>query len=187
MRALRDGRFKVIEAPRPELYDLERDPFEARNLYDERRPLAEALLRRLAAVSDRYGTPERAGDAAVLPADVQERLAALGYVAGGSLASARHRPNRGGDLPDPKDCIGLSFLTPDLPLSGAARGRDRTGLMSSRRIRSVLIVMLSAALSCTREPSISDEAYASPLPPFTSPLRRCRPVRTCLHGATWSD
>ena len=30
LRALRDGRFKLIDAPRPELYDLERDPFEER-------------------------------------------------------------------------------------------------------------------------------------------------------------
>ncbi len=123
LRALREGRFKVIDAPRPELYDLERDPFEMRNLYDERRPLAEALLRRLAALSDRDGTPERAGDAAaVQPADLHERLAALGYVAGGP-ATARARTH----LPDPKDCIGRSFLTPELPLSGAARGRDRIG------------------------------------------------------------
>ena len=105
LRALREGRFKVIEAPRPELYDLERDPFETRNLYDERRPLAEALLRRLAALSDGYGTPESTGDAAaVLPADLQERLAALGYVAGGP-APARARTH----LLDPKDCIGLSI------------------------------------------------------------------------------
>jgi arylsulfatase A-like enzyme len=43
LRALRDGRFKLIDAPRPELYDLERDPFEELNIYNEneRRALAE--------------------------------------------------------------------------------------------------------------------------------------------------
>ena len=37
LRALRSGRYKLIDAPRPELYDIERDPQEAANLYDERR------------------------------------------------------------------------------------------------------------------------------------------------------
>ena len=37
LRSLRSGRFKFIEAPRRELYDLERDPFEQQNLYQERR------------------------------------------------------------------------------------------------------------------------------------------------------
>jgi arylsulfatase A-like enzyme len=100
LRALREGRFKVIEAPRPELYDLERDPFETRNLYDERRPLAEALMRRLALLTHRDGSADLPGGA-VLPAHVKERLAALGYAAGGSTATARVRT----DLPDPKDCL----------------------------------------------------------------------------------
>ena len=33
LRAWRAGRYKVIDAPRPELYDLERDPHETMNLY----------------------------------------------------------------------------------------------------------------------------------------------------------
>ena len=37
LRALRSGRYKVIDAPRPELYDLERDPQETTNLFTERR------------------------------------------------------------------------------------------------------------------------------------------------------
>ena len=37
LRALRSGRYKVIDAPQPELYDLERDPGEQTNLYEQRR------------------------------------------------------------------------------------------------------------------------------------------------------
>ena len=33
LRALRSGRYKVIDAPRPELYDVERDPRETTNLF----------------------------------------------------------------------------------------------------------------------------------------------------------
>src|SRR5439155_25633477 len=43
LRALRDGRFKFIDAPRPELYDLESDPTEQRNLFVERSALALAM------------------------------------------------------------------------------------------------------------------------------------------------
>ena len=37
VRSMRLGRFKVFDAPRPELYDLERDPHEAHNLFDNRK------------------------------------------------------------------------------------------------------------------------------------------------------
>jgi arylsulfatase A-like enzyme len=43
LRTLRDARFKLIDAPRPELYDLARDPFEERNIVDEYPKVAAAL------------------------------------------------------------------------------------------------------------------------------------------------
>ena len=43
LRALRDGRWKYILAPRPELYDLERDPGERQNLADAEPARARAL------------------------------------------------------------------------------------------------------------------------------------------------
>jgi choline-sulfatase len=101
LRSLRDGRYKLIDAPRRELYDLQRDPFETRNLYDERRPLADALAVRLATLAgdDR---PAPAGRLSGAPAELQQRLAALGYVAGASTG----RGTAIDRLPDPKDCIG---------------------------------------------------------------------------------
>ena len=99
LRSLRDGRYKFIATTRPELYDLERDPRELRNLYDERRSLAERMaeeLRRLGAET----TAEASGPAAVDP-ETRERLAALGYI--GSFTNTR-RP-AGEQLPDPKDKI----------------------------------------------------------------------------------
>ena len=36
LKTLQEGRFKLIDAPRPELYDLDRDPFEERNIHAER-------------------------------------------------------------------------------------------------------------------------------------------------------
>ena len=118
LRSLRDGRFKVIDAPRPELYDLERDPCETRNVYHERRRTADAMMRRLDTVvqtrsriedSGHHNAPTtRVGDPgdganAVVPQDLRARLASLGYVS----TSPRAALPAGRALPDPKDCINL--------------------------------------------------------------------------------
>jgi hypothetical protein len=76
LAALREGRFKVIDAPRPELYDLASDPFEERNLYDERRPLGDAMRRRLRTVTAELGPADAATGS--VPPEVAERLASLG-------------------------------------------------------------------------------------------------------------
>ena len=104
LRALRSGRFKYIATTRPELYDLEHDPMEERNLFDERRPLADRMaqeLDRLAAESE----GEASGPSAVDP-ETRERLAALGYI--GSFSSTARKP--GEALPDPKDKIDIFNL-----------------------------------------------------------------------------
>ena len=97
LRALRDGRFKLIDAPRRELYDLERDPFEQHNLYDDRRSVGEAMARRLAALAE-VSVPVAHGSP---PLAVREGLASLGYTGTGRV---REGPLTG-TLPDPKDCI----------------------------------------------------------------------------------
>ena len=51
LRTLRRGRFKLIDAPRPELYDLVRDPFEKRNIYDDEPAVTAALTKRLTRVA----------------------------------------------------------------------------------------------------------------------------------------
>ncbi len=99
LRTLREGRYKLIEAPRPELYDLERDPFETRNIHAERAGVAQAMTARLQTIAQ--GGPEPAVGAEV-PTDVRDRLQALGYV-----GSAPRPPRRSEGSPDPKDCIGV--------------------------------------------------------------------------------
>ena len=47
LRSLRGDRYKLIEAPRPELYDLQTDPFEQRNLYAENPRLAGLMRERI--------------------------------------------------------------------------------------------------------------------------------------------
>ncbi len=104
LRSLTSGRFKYIEAPRPELYDLAQDPGETHNLYAQRQALADRMAADLKAIdSDR--------DAIVRPAvdvdpDARARLAALGYVGTFVTTPAADRSR----LADPKDKIELFNL-----------------------------------------------------------------------------
>ena len=104
LRALTAGRFKYIDAPRPELYDLEQDPQETRNLYAARQPLADRMsnaLRALGDTSAATASPGIEGDA-----DARERLAALGYVGTFSTNLSR-APSL---LADPKDKVEMFNL-----------------------------------------------------------------------------
>jgi arylsulfatase A-like enzyme len=103
LRALREGQFKFIDAPRPELYDLAEDPFEEVNLYANRRALADSL--RIVAASLAKGTNGSAGSAerSRVSPQLQARIEALGYVAGGVTSGAASA----GARPDPKDCMPL--------------------------------------------------------------------------------
>src|SRR5262249_18332036 len=78
LRSLTSGRFKFSEAPRPELYDLEQDPGERRNLYDERHALAERMAGILRSKEDGQGAVP--GSLVGVDPDTRARLAALGYV-----------------------------------------------------------------------------------------------------------
>jgi len=104
VRSLTSGRFKYIEAPRPELYDLEQDPRETRNLYEARRPLADRMAASLRGIAE----PAPPVVTATLDVDpeARARLAALGYV-GTFVGDA---PRSRSALADPKDKIELFNL-----------------------------------------------------------------------------
>jgi arylsulfatase A-like enzyme len=110
LRALRDRRYKLIDAPRPELYDLDRDPFEERNVHGERQATAAAMSRRLQELVQ--SRPSIGVEPVPIPSHVAEELAALGYV-------SRSRPPLAANttLPDPKDCISFfrSRQSPFIP------------------------------------------------------------------------
>ena len=98
--ALRSDRFKFIDAPRPELYDLRLDPFEERNIFEQRQRLAASLQARLRTLVQ----PDPSIRArAPVDDELHARLAALGYLVG------RAPEMRAWDshLPDPKECTGM--------------------------------------------------------------------------------
>ena len=98
-----DGRFKYIEAPRPELYDLEADPQEKTNLYARQRTVADGLRQKMNQFRQRITTSIAAAPSGADPARV-EALRALGYVA--VSVPVKRGPGQAG-LADPKDKVHL--------------------------------------------------------------------------------
>jgi len=99
LRALRSEQYKYIEAPKPELYDLARDPQENHNLYQTKPAVALDLKAKLNNLLTRITPKEPLRRSALSPSDLQA-LASLGYVAT-STPIASGTP--GNPLPDPKD------------------------------------------------------------------------------------
>ena len=102
LQFLRSPQYKLIKAPRPELYDLASDPGETTNVYDRRPAVARDLMAKLDRVIDETSKGAPAPEAANLDKDTAERLAALGYV-GGVPASSAKRADPSQPLADPKD------------------------------------------------------------------------------------
>ncbi len=98
LRVVREGRWKYIQAPRSELFDLESDPGERTNLAATQPARAEAMRRVLAGFLDaeRRAAPANAG---AVPPELLEKLGALGYV-GGAAPAETATPGA-----DPKDRI----------------------------------------------------------------------------------
>jgi choline-sulfatase len=100
LHALETGRFHYIESPKPELYDLESDPGETRNIVTEQ-PATIAVLKektqQLLAHNPFAGHDPAVGN---LAPDAQEKLRALGYFGFRAAVSPEFLKE---GLADPKD------------------------------------------------------------------------------------
>jgi arylsulfatase A-like enzyme/Flp pilus assembly protein TadD len=102
LRGVRSLRYKFIDAPQPELYDLQQDPGETSNIYKAFSRRAEELRLRMEAMTKEgaAAAPERRS----LDPDTLQRLAALGYV--GNVIDLDPKAV----LPDPKEKLPLFAL-----------------------------------------------------------------------------
>jgi arylsulfatase A-like enzyme/Flp pilus assembly protein TadD len=169
LRSLREGRFKYVEAPRPELYDLSEDPGETRDLaasQASRRDLMRAALgRHLEA--ERAQTRVAATGANTVPPELLEQLGALGYLGAGAPGP--------GSSPgaDPKDRIEEFKSANRLIRQGLVKLREKSYAESvaafrellSRRIESFEVhYYLGRALAGLKR-------YAEALPHFEGAVR----------------
>jgi arylsulfatase A-like enzyme/Flp pilus assembly protein TadD len=131
LRSWRTGNLKLIDAPRPELYDLVRDPGEANDLSSTRA----AEVARLRGALLAFTRDEAKTTAATVPAEVAARLRALGYVTGGSGGTGESPQLKGvarDSLPrDPKDALPL-WQSFEAAVAAEARG-DRDSALALLR------------------------------------------------------
>jgi arylsulfatase A-like enzyme/Flp pilus assembly protein TadD len=100
LAALRRRELKYISAPRPELYDLAKDPKETTNLLDRDAGPAKGFAARLAEIeTGAVAAPPLAADA-----ETRARLASLGYATGGTRPAPAKRGAAG---IDPKTMVDL--------------------------------------------------------------------------------
>lgn len=90
LASLVEGRLHYVEAPQPELYDLDADPGETRSMVDSERRAYSVLRQAMKGYDRRLAAP------AEVDPETAAKLASLGYI-GGSMAEHK------GPLPDPKN------------------------------------------------------------------------------------
>ncbi len=119
LKSLRDGEFHYIAAPRPELFDLAKDPLQQNNLAPKRARTVSQYQAKLEEMIERYSAEGIEEQAPVtLDAETTAQLAALGYLGGPS--KIKIDPDK--PLADPKDKIKLFNL---IKRAGTDASEDR--------------------------------------------------------------
>jgi arylsulfatase A-like enzyme/Tfp pilus assembly protein PilF len=106
LHCLRVGRYKLIQSPKPELFDLEKDPGESANIYAKNLALATTMRHQLEEIAAKHTRKQPARAAPRLTQEALNNLRALGYI--GAPSDAAHQMT--GSLADPKDRIQLYNL-----------------------------------------------------------------------------
>jgi Flp pilus assembly protein TadD len=125
LAALTDGRVKLIDAPDPELYDLDTDAAEARNTAGLRESAVNAMRSRLEQL--RTAGPQAEAHQGIAP-EVAERLRALGYVAGA-----------------PSPATGGRGANPASAIASWVRFEDALGMLATGDSRKALPVLTELA------------------------------------------
>jgi len=102
LRGVETENYHFIDAPKPELYDLRKDPGETHNLFTQKKAVTEEMRVHLAKLIQQYTAGQELAEKTGLDPALMERLKSLGYAgfSGGSNSGANIHA-----LPDPKDRI----------------------------------------------------------------------------------
>jgi arylsulfatase A-like enzyme/Tfp pilus assembly protein PilF len=181
LKSLRTARYKFIQAPRPEFYDLVRDPGERSNIYNAGSGEAKRLEHELLALQEKMsaaGIEDKAPQN--LDGDAREKLMALGYIGGFTSSSKLAGSEERGD---PKDKILLYNKIKQA--EGASANREFNdslklldeviaedpGIMEARQVKANVYLQLERpedAIAECREALKVDEAYTAAI--FTMAL-----------------
>ena len=120
LRSLIDARYHYIDGPRPELFDITRDPHERTNLLASDPARAGPLRDALGRMQAPFAPP------AAVSAEQAERLAALGYI-------AANVPDHDGPLSDPREKLPV-LADVQSAFRASAAGRDQEAVVLLRRV-----------------------------------------------------
>jgi Tfp pilus assembly protein PilF len=188
LTSLRGDRWKYIDAPKPELYDLRADARERQNLAAGRATVAAGMNAELGKIAGGFGAAA-VTDAPRPDADTLARLRSLGYVGmtGG--------PAAGGRGPDPKDMIaGAERFRAGISRAMDALARDQpaaaiaqlTQLLAVNDRSYELHLFLGDAYTATRQfdGALGEYAAAGLLNPRSAAPRRGGPRAWLAQGDT---
>lgn len=99
LKALSTEKYKFIKAPKPELYDLQDDPHELKNIIKEKARIAKDMQERLEELERKFSS-EKEPPRRALSFQERERLRSLGYI-----DFYKDEDIKKSGLPDPKDKI----------------------------------------------------------------------------------
>lgn len=85
LRSIQDARYKYIDGPQPELYDLQSDATEQNNLVTSKKQIAAQMKAALDKILSSYSVSGKSAERELTP-EQQEQLAALGYIGGSGPA-----------------------------------------------------------------------------------------------------
>jgi arylsulfatase A-like enzyme/Tfp pilus assembly protein PilF len=161
LRSLRTTRYKFVDAPRPELYDISQDAKELTDLAGGTPAVARRMKEELDRLVEETGRGAPKPQAANLDKDTVERLSALGYI-GAPVSSKKAAAGASGPLADPKDKFAIfTAITRagELVLNGKyteASAALETALREEPDIPQALLLLST----CYTETGRKDEAKA---------------------------
>jgi arylsulfatase A-like enzyme/tetratricopeptide (TPR) repeat protein len=195
LKGLRTTRYKFIQAPRPELYDLVNDPGERTNIYGQDPSVARQFARNLKDFQERMSArgveskgPEKLDD------DAREKLMALGYIGGFTSSS---KLARSGALGDPKDKIILYNKIKQAEGASANREYDDAlkllddviaedpGIMEARQVRANIYLELDRpeeAIAECKEALKTDEEYEGAIFTMAQAYKRLKKYDEAISG-----
>jgi tetratricopeptide (TPR) repeat protein len=132
LHSIRTLSFKYIQAPKPELFDLDRDPGEKTNVLKAKATVASSLAEQLKREYSKSPASRTQGPGAI-SATTGTQLRSLGYV-GSARSIGKGKATDFSTLPDPKDKIALYNLLEEA-LHDAEEGRTD---QSNRKLLQIL-------------------------------------------------
>ena len=135
LRGSENTKYHFIDAPRPELYDLAKDPGEVHNLFTEKKAVAEEMRAKLTGMIRDYSAGKELAEKTGLDPALMERLKALGYAgfSGGGDPTSSDPTISSRNLPDPKDRVVTYELISDA-IADSQHGRYQESIEKLKRV-----------------------------------------------------